>query len=157
MKNSVLSDRRRVIYFLAYIILCSAGMSFTPSLLAQAGEQATLILNVTGLRSEKGQVKLAVFDSPEKWLGEQPTYSSTIDVDGQSVTWRIDNVPYGDYGVAVFHDENSNGKMDKNFLGIPREPYGFSKNVRATFGPPKWGEAKFTVKASTANISIAVK
>jgi Uncharacterized protein conserved in bacteria (DUF2141) len=80
---------------------------------------AILILKVTGLRSEKGQVKIAVFKSSEKWLGEQPIYSSTINVDSQTVTWRINDVPPGDYGVAVFHDENSNGKMDKNVLGIP--------------------------------------
>ena len=96
---------------------------------------------------EKGQVKIAVFNASEKWLGEQPIYSSTINVAGQSVTWQINDVPYGDYGVAVLHDENSNGKMDKTFLGIPLEPYGFSNNVRITFGPPKWGKAKFTSKA----------
>jgi uncharacterized protein (DUF2141 family) len=78
-------------------------------------------------------------------------------VDSQTVTWRINDVPYGDYGVAVFHDENSNGKMDKNVLGIPLESYGFSNNVRITFGPPKWEEAKFTVKGSTAEVSIGVK
>jgi len=151
------SDRRRIIYSLAYIILFAVGVSFATSSLAQSGGKATLVLKVTGLRSEKGQVKIAVFNSSEKWLGEQPIYSSTINVDSQTVTWRINDVPYGDYGVAVFHDENSNGKMDKNVLGIPQEPYGFSNNVRVTFGPPKWEEAKFTVKGSTAEVSIEVK
>jgi uncharacterized protein (DUF2141 family) len=151
-----LPPQRGIIYSLAYIILFAVGVSFATSSLAQSG-QATLILKVTGLRSEKGQVKIAVFNSSEKWLGEQPIYSSTINVDSQTVTWRINDVPYGDYGVAVFHDENSNGKMDKNVLGIPLEPYGFSNNVRVTFGPPKWEEAKFTVKGSTAEVSIGVK
>ena len=151
------SDRRRIIYSLAYIILFAVGVSFATSSLAQSGGKATLVLKVTGLRSEKGQVKIAVFNSSEKWLGEQPIYSSTINVDSQTVTWRINDVPYGDYGVAVFHDENSNGKMDKNVLGIPLEPYGFSNNLRITFGPPKWEEAKFTVKGSTAEVSIGVK
>jgi uncharacterized protein (DUF2141 family) len=149
--------QRRIIYSLAYIILFSVGVSFATSSLAQSGGKATLILKVTGLRSEKGQVKIAVFNSSEKWLSEQPIYSSTINVDSQTVTWRINDVPYGDYGVAVFHDENSNGKMDKNVLGIPLEPYGFSNNVRVTFGPPKWEEAKFTIKGSTAEVSIGVK
>jgi len=149
--------QRRIIYSLAYIILFSVGVSFATSSLAQSGGKATLILKVTGLRSEKGQVKIAVFNSSEKWLSEQPIYSSTINVDSQTVTWRINDVPYGDYGVAVFHDENSNGKMDKNVLGIPLEPYGFSNNVRVTFGPPKWEEAKFTVKGSTTEVSIEVK
>jgi len=151
------SGRHRIIYSLATIILLSVGVSFAPSSLAQSGGQATIILKVTGLRSEKGQVKIAVFNSSEKWLGEQPLYSSAINVDGQSVTWKINDVPYGDYGVAVLHDENSNGKMDKNFAGIPLEPYGFSNNVRVTLGPPKWEKAKFAVKGSTTEVSIEVK
>lgn len=151
------SGRQRIMFSFATLILFSVGASFALSSLAQSGGQATIILKVTGLRSEKGQVKIAVFNSSEKWLGEQPIYSSTINVDGQSVTWKINDVPYADYGVAVFHDENSNGKMDKNVLGIPLEPYGFSNNVRITLGPPKWEKAKFTVKGSTAEVSIEVK
>src|SRR5215813_11570391 len=143
--------QRRIIYSLAaYIILFSVGVSFATSSLAQSGGQATIILKVTGLRSEKGQVKIAVFNSPKKWL-EEPVYSATIDVDSQEVIWKISDVPYGDYGVAVFHDENRNGKMDKNVLGIPLEPYGFSNDLRVTFGPPKWEKAKFAVKSSTTD------
>ena len=151
------SDRHRIVFSFATFLLFSVGVSFIPLLSAQSGGQATIILKLTGLRSAKGQVKIAVFNSPEKWLGEQPIYSSTINVDGQSVTWRIKDVPYGDYGVAVFHDENSNGKMDKNVLGMPLEPYGFSNNVRVTFGPPKWERAKFSVNGSTAEVSIELK
>ena len=155
--NSMPYNRCRVIYFLTSIILLSMGVGFTPSLLAQAGGQGSIILKVTGLDSENGQVRIAVFNASEKWLGDRPIYSSTIKVNGPSVTWRIDEVPAGDYGVAVFHDENSNGKMDKNMLGIPQEPYGFSNNVRVTFGPPKWEKAKFAVKDATAVVSIQVK
>ena len=138
-RSPLQSDRRRVIYSLAYIILLSVGVSFVTSSLAQSRGKATLFLKVTGLRSEKGQVKIAAFNSSEKWLGEQPIYSSTINVDSQTVTWRINDVPHGDYGIAILHDENSNGKMDKNVLGIPLEPYGFSNNLRVTFGPPEMG------------------
>ena len=107
--------QRRIICSLAYIILFSVGVSFAPSLLAQSGGKATLILKVTGLRSEKGQVKIAVFNSSEKWLGEQPIYSSTINVDSQTVTWRINDVPYGDYGVAVFMMKTATARWIKIF------------------------------------------
>src|ERR1043165_172855 len=123
----MLSRRRRIVFSLTYFISFFAAVSFA-SLLAQSGGRGTFILKVTGIRSVKGQVKIALFNSSDTWLGEHPAYSSTI---------KVDDVPYGDYGIAVFHDENSNGKMDKNFLGIPQEPYGFSNNVRVTFGPPK--------------------
>jgi len=142
---------------LACVILSAVVVSVASPTRAQSGGSGTIILKVTGLRSEKGQVKIAVFNSSETWLGDHPAYNATIDVNGQSVTWKLNDVPYGDYGVAVFHDENKNGKMDKNLLGMPKERYGFSNNVRATFGPPKWEKAKFAVKNSTTNISIEVK
>src|SRR5574341_57520 len=105
-------------------------MNLCPPTLAQSGGPGTLILKITGLQSQKGQVKIAVFNSSETWLGDHPAYNATIAVDGQAVTWRLNDIPYGDYGIAVFHDENKNGKMDKNLLGIPLEPYGFSNNQR---------------------------
>lgn len=115
------------------------------------------MVKVVGLRSEKGQVRIALYNSPEQWLGDHPAYSSTIDVNGRSVTWQFNDIPYGDYGIAVLHDENKNGKMDKNVLGIPQEPYGFSNNVKATFGAPKWENSKFVVKGPTTDVSIEVK
>lgn len=78
-------------------------------------------------------------------------------MDSQSVIWKLSDIPYGDYGIAALHDENKNGKMDKNLLGMPLEPYGFSNNQRVNFGPPKWEKAKFAVKNSTTEISIEVK
>ena len=152
-----LSGRVRTAFLLVYVVLSSLSASFTRPTLAQSGGKATVIVTVTGLRSEKGQVKIAVFNLPERWLGEQPVYSSAINVDGQSVTWKLNAIPYGDYGIAVLHDENKNGTMDKNFLGIPQEPYGFSNNVRVTLGPPKWDNSKFAVRGSTTEVSIEVK
>ena len=142
---------------LSCVVLFSAVVSFSAPTRAQSGGPGIMILKITGFHSEKGQVRIAVFNSSETWLGEQPVYSSTIKVDSQSVVWNITDVPYGDYGVAAFHDENSNGKMDKNLLGIPKERYGFSNNVRATFGPPKWEKGKFAVRNPTTEISIEVK
>jgi len=147
----------RIQFALACVILFSVVVSIPSPTRAQSGGPASIILKITGLRSEKGQVRIAVFNSPETWLGEHPAYSSTINVDSQTVTWKLNDVPYGDYGIAVFHDENKNGKMDKNLLGIPKERYGFSNNVRATFGAPKWEKGKFAVKNSTTEISIEVK
>jgi uncharacterized protein (DUF2141 family) len=147
----------RIILAYASIISALAGIGLAPPMAAQSSAPAALIIKITGLRSEKGQVKIAVFNSSEKWLGEQPAYSSTINVDGQSVTLKLNEVPSGDYGIAVFHDENKNGKMDKNVLGIPMEAYGFSNNMRVTFGPPSWEKSKFVVKGPATEVSIEVK
>lgn len=144
-----------------FSLVCGIGFfvllnHFSPTR-AQSVGLATLIVKVTGLRSQKGQVRIAVFNSPESWLGDHPAYNATIDVDGQSLTWRLNDIPYGDYGIAVLHDENKNGKMDNNVLGMPKEPYGFSNNLRVTFRAPKWDRGKFAVRNPTTEISIEVK
>ena len=152
----MLRRRLGVNILLACVILFSVVVSLSPPPPAQSGGPGTIILKVTGLHSGKGQVKIAVFNSSETWLGDHPAYNATIDVDGQSVTWKLNDVSYGDYGVAVFHDENSNGKMDKNLLGMPLEPYGFSNNLRIILGAPKWDKGKVAVRNPTTEISIEV-
>jgi len=150
------SKRCRIFFSLACVISSLTDLSFRTPTLAQSRDQATIILKITGFRSETGQVRIAVFNAPDKWP-KDPAYSSTVDVNSQTVTWKISDVPFGDYAVAVFHDENRNGKMDKNILGIPMEAYGFSNNQRVTFGPPKWEAVKFSVRSTVQDVSIEVK
>ena len=60
----------------------------------------------------------------------------------------------GDYAIAVYHDQNGNGKMDKRMFGIPKEPYGFSNNIKPVMSAPKFSECRFTVGDSGKVISI---
>lgn len=71
-----------------------------------------------------------------------------------SVTFE--DVAPGTYAVALIHDENSNKKLDTTF-GIPREGFGFSRNPAIRMGPPKFGEASFTVGAGHTDTAIKVK
>ena len=153
----MLIKRLRTVFIFLWIVSAFAGASFPTPAFAQPAGTGTVIVTITGLLSEKGQVKIAMFNSAETWLGDHPKYNTTIDVNGKSVSWKLGDVSYGDYGIAVFHDENKNGKMDKNFLGIPQEPYGFSNNMRVTFGPPAWDRSKFSVRGPATEVSIEVK
>lgn len=63
----------------------------------------------------------------------------------------------GQYAVAVYHDRNANAKFDKNSIGLPAEPYGISNNPKIRFGPPKVGEALFSVPAEGAIVEIALR
>ena len=124
---------------------------------AQTGtDQGALTITVAGLERAVGQVRIAVFDSEEAWL-DTAAYSKVIDLENTECSWTLEGVPVGEYGVVVLHDLNSNGKNDRNLLGIPKEPYGFSNNARATFGPPKWSKAKLGVTAGSTEITIEVK
>ena len=69
---------------------------------------------------------------------------------------RFGDLPSGDYAVALFHDENGNGKLDTRF-GIPREGVGFSNNPRLFFGPPRFAAASFEVTNLAVDEQVRLK
>jgi uncharacterized protein (DUF2141 family) len=66
-------------------------------------------------------------------------------------------VPYGSYAVQAYHDENGNRRLDRNLLGAPSEPYGFSNDARRSFGPPSYKEAEFTLSSHAMTLEIRVR
>jgi uncharacterized protein (DUF2141 family) len=72
------------------------------------------------------------------------------------VVAEFEGVPAGPFAVSVFHDENLDRKLDKGFLGVPSEDYGFSREARDMFGPPSFGEARLDLAADEAK-AIAIR
>ena len=72
----------------------------------------------------------------------------------QKVQVVFTNLPYGWYGVSIFHDENGNGKMDQNAMGIPKEAYGFSNNAKGFFGKPGYKDVVFELNSAEKQIAI---
>lgn len=64
------------------------------------------------------------------------------------------SVPNGNYAIAMYHDVNDNNQMDKNWVGYPQEPYGFSKNFKPTISEPDFDDCKFSVNNSNVNLTI---
>ena len=117
---------------------------------------ASLTVEILGLESARGQVRIAVFDNEEDWLNNA-VHATVVDLEDREFSWTFEEVREGELGIVVLHDRNANGKNDRNLIGIPKEPYGFSNNLRATFGPPKWSKAKFQVEAGENIVRIRVK
>ncbi|WP_231561734.1 DUF2141 domain-containing protein [Nitrosococcus oceani] len=111
------------------------------------------MIKVTGIEPVEGQVQIALYNAPERWLEESFAHV-TLEVKGREIEWRVEGIPDGAYAVATFHDRNGNGKADRNWLGIPKEAYGFSNNVKAVFKPPQWNRVKFIVARPVTAISI---
>ena len=117
------------------------------------GEDITVKIN--NLDSNKGQVYIALYDSQASFLrkGIKATRSQ---IENKSCEVIFKDVPQGTYAISIYHDENSNNKMDSNFLGIPKEDYGCSNNARGFMGPPKWKDAKFEVKNKSITQTITL-
>ena len=114
-----------------------------------------ITVRVTNINSNKGKVLVAIYDSEDSFLNKR--FKGTISkINQNSCEVTFKNVPTGAYAISLFHDENGNGKMDSNFLGIPSEDYGCSNNARSFMGPPKWEDAKFEVKARAITQTITL-
>ena len=100
---------------------------------------------VKNLKSDKGHVFIALYNKESSFLSEG-FKAEKIEISNRNSEVIFKNIQPGIYAVSFFHDDNDNGKMDTNFLGIPKEDYGCSNNAKGFMGPPKWEDAKFEVK-----------
>lgn len=112
---------------------------------------------ITGFETDEGNAKIALTNSAETFLSRNVVKGVSKAIVGGRSELDFEALPFGTYAIAVYHDENDNGEMDKNFLGIPTEDYGFSNNARGTFGPPGFDQAKFQLESSEITVEIEVK
>jgi uncharacterized protein (DUF2141 family) len=121
------------------------------SVAAQAPATATLTVNVSSAKSAQGKVRVDLYNSANGFP-DKPANAfrhEVVDIDAKALTAKavFADLPHGVYAVAVHHDENGNGEMDKNILGIPKEGHGASNNPTAPRRPPNFDEGKFTLIA----------
>ncbi len=116
-------------------------------------------IQFTNLRAAKGSIYLAVYDQSEKFLDEKEVrFQKIIPVSALgNIEITLPDLTAGSYAISCFHDVNGNGKLDKNILGIPTDPYGFSNNTRPTFRAPNWEEAKFYWQPGAEVVSIRLE
>jgi uncharacterized protein (DUF2141 family) len=108
---------------------------------------ADLEVVVHGIENTKGRISVSLFSTAEGFPKGRPFRGQTPAAVRGSLTVRFTALPPGTYAVAVYHDEDDNGAMTRSIFGPPTEPYGFSKNARGTFGPPKFSQAAITLRA----------
>ena len=132
--------------------LIAAGIT-VPATLAHAGE---LTVKITDIRASKGTLLVAVVNTEAAWNNqEKPVAQEKRAVTGKEMELKFD-LPAGSYAVQIHHDENDNGKMDSNFMGIPVEGYGFSNNPQV-MRKAYLSEAKFEVAAAATAVTIRLR
>lgn len=121
---------------------------------AQAGE---LKLELEGKEMAGSQIRVAIYsaNAPEQFPSEEKFYRGVVnDATSDHLIVHISDLPPGKYAVAAYVDKNRNGKQDKNLLGVPKEIYGFSNDVRGTFGPPDFSAAAFEIGENSVTKTI---
>jgi len=138
--------------------LLAAALVFAGARPAQEALEGVIHVNVTGLRNEKGQIVCSLFSSaadfPKKM--EKAIAQVKAKISRGAAACEFSGIASGTYAVSVFHDQNSNGKLDSNFLGIPREGVGASNDAKGRFGPPKFAAAAFQFSGGRIELKIPI-
>lgn len=139
---------------LAFFAVCILAFFFTTHLSAIiAGNipdtiASSLTIIVKNTADNQGTVRAALYKTPKEFpMGKVFKIVEGKIKDNRSVM-TFDNLPEGEYAVAILHDRNDNKKMDYNFLGIPTEGYGFSNNIKAVLSASSFEQAKVVIQAN---------
>ena len=120
-------------------------------------QTARVVVVVLGLPSAQGQVMLQLARSEQDYESDGPPFRlARAPIEGDRAEWIFEDLPFGEYAVRAFHDANANEKLDTNFLGVPKESYGFSNDARGRFGPAKWKDARFAVDTADVRQEITL-
>jgi len=137
---------KKIIFLTILVFSCAIGFA----------QNNSLTVNITGINSIKGDVYVYLYISEEGFpieISKANRFKKTK-VITKRVTVYFKNLKPGTYAVSVYQDIDTNGKINKNFLGIPKEPVGVSNSVKGFMGPPKYEDAKFYLDTSK---SIEIK
>jgi uncharacterized protein (DUF2141 family) len=116
-----------------------------------------IVVTVEGLRSDRGQVMVAVFSKPEGFPdGDYADQHAKRPASTAPVTVVFDGLRPGRYALGAYHDENGNGKLDTNFLGWPTEGYALSNGIRLSFYRPRFAEAAVTLDRQDLAITLHI-
>ena len=132
---------------IVFLVLCY-NTSFS-----QEVEKYTITVTISGMKSDKGAVYIALYNSEKDFL-KKSFKGKIVKVSAKKATAVFKNIENGIYAISVFHDENNNKKLDTKIFGIPKEPIGMSNGATGFMGPPKYKDSKFSV---TKDITIAIK
>lgn len=91
----------------------------------------------------QGRVRCGLYARAEDWLTRRYVRKATARIFGRTAVCTFRDVEPGQYAASAYHDENNNGELDRNFIGIPSEAFAFSQGAKAGLGPPSFTEADF--------------
>jgi uncharacterized protein (DUF2141 family) len=135
------------------MVLCAA---LTMLSVLHANAQASLKVTVKNIKESKGSIRVGLFTNEKDFL-KKAAIGKVVKATGAEVTVIFENLAAGDYGLSVIHDENENGELDSNMLGIPKEGFAFGNNAMGTFGPPDFEKAKVKIEDKAIQQEISLK
>ncbi len=111
------------------------------------------------LHSNDGEVRCALYSSADGFpdIFTKAAKTTTAKITNEQAVCEFSAVVPGDYAISAFQDENSSGRLDRNFIGMPKEGVGASNDAKGSFGPPKFDDARFSYKGGLHQLTIHMR
>lgn len=142
----------------AMLIAGGIGLGYGPTATAQEFV-GSLTIEVNGLRNQEGQVCLKLFDGSRGFPNDDDSAikRQCVAIASTPLTVTFDDLPFGNYAVALYHDSNSDEQFNRGAFGMPTEGYGFSNDPPAITGPASYGDSTFFVAGASTTIKIQMR
>lgn len=126
-------------------------------LFSMAEDGVEVTVTVTNIPGVKGNLLVGLYDSEKSFTDNPLPGSPVIPITSEEdIRVILKDVKPGTYAVSVIQDLNENGKLDKNFIGIPKEPLAFSVIKEIPRGKPKFDQCSFEVEGENLEITISL-
>lgn len=121
-------------------------------------KQVPLTIVVERLASDVAPIEMSIYSPDDNFLSPKTNAKKYRwrPKKGKAVT-KINNLPYGDFAIALYQDVNDNGKIDKNMIGIPEEPYAFSNDYKPVIKAPSFNDCKFSYNSQQNTVTITLQ
>jgi len=148
---------RTLIFALTGALAAAGGATAAVGAMGSGPEDVSV--TVTSLRNARGSVVACLTAKPVSFPDCSKDAASrhlAIPASAKAVQLDFGAVAPGTYAVSLFHDENGNGKLDTVMM-IPREGFGFSRDAKVRFGPPRFAAAAFTVEGEPVKQTVRMR
>ncbi len=143
---------KNIMFFVFLLVITSINVSLSQN------NTGKITIVVNGFKDNSGKARLLIFSDKEKkyYPSEQKkAYGRfVVPIKNKKVTFTFENLPYGEYAISVHHDEDNNGKVNTNWIGIPNEGLGSSKDAKGNFGPPSFDKAMVKLNKEELKLEI---
>jgi uncharacterized protein (DUF2141 family) len=130
----------------------------SPATVPADGTRSTITVRIEALRNNQGTVYVSLYQDKKAFADNKNALASGQAKPANGTAQVVfKNIVPGNYALSFIHDENNNQKLDTNFIGIPKEGFGFSKDAMGKFGPPKYDDAVVNVPAGAVTIVMRTK
>ncbi|MGM0454257.1 MAG: DUF2141 domain-containing protein [Thermodesulfobacteriota bacterium] len=153
-KMRIRKEIRWVAFFAVLIFLNLPAIAFAQS------SCPGIHVKIPNIKNSTGNIACAIFESPEGFPKKFQSMAKVVilkKIQNMQAQCDFVDIPPGTYAIAVIHDENMDGKLDTNWIGVPTEGYGFSNTTIDEFGAPAFSTASFRYEGQNLNLTVKLK